>query len=109
MFQVVLDIGCGTGILSLFAAQSGAKQVIGVDQSTMIYNAMEIIRYKTKKTSDVHIFGYVPCRENGYEDKITLIRGKVEEVQLPIDKVYIYLVTVLMAICSLYSGGYYTL
>lgn len=49
MLQVVLDIGCGTGILSLFAAQSGANQVIGVDQSTMIYNAMEIIRYKHKK------------------------------------------------------------
>ena len=43
--QVVLDIGCGTGILSLFAAQSGAKHVIGVDQSNVIYNAMQIVRY----------------------------------------------------------------
>ena len=29
----------------------------------------------------------VPYRENGYEDKIKLIRGKLEEVELPVDKV----------------------
>lgn len=43
--QVVLDVGCGTGILSLFAAQAGARLVIGVDHSFMVYNAMQIVRY----------------------------------------------------------------
>lgn len=42
--QVVLDVGCGTGILSMFAARSGAKKVISVDQSEIIYQAMDIVR-----------------------------------------------------------------
>lgn len=42
--KVVLDVGCGTGILSMFAVKAGARHVIGVDQSEIIYQAMDIAR-----------------------------------------------------------------
>jgi len=45
--KVVLDVGCGTGILSMFAAAAGARLVIGIDQSDIIYQAMDIVRYST--------------------------------------------------------------
>ena len=39
--KVVLDVGCGTGILSMFCAKAGAKAVIAVDNSGIIYKAKE--------------------------------------------------------------------
>ncbi|SGY16263.1 BQ5605_C012g06823 [Microbotryum silenes-dioicae] len=67
--KVVLDVGCGTGILCMFAAQAGAKKVIGVDMSNIIDQAQKIVA------------------ANGFSDTITLIKGKMEEVVLPVDKV----------------------
>ncbi|KAJ2348260.1 Nuclear SAM-dependent mono-and asymmetric methyltransferase [Coemansia erecta] len=67
--KVVLDVGCGTGILSMFAAKAGAKHVIGVDMSNIIDKARLIVE------------------ENGLSDRITLLKGKMEEVELPFDKV----------------------
>jgi type I protein arginine methyltransferase len=40
----ILDLGCGTGILSMFCAQAGASKVLAVDQSEIIYHAMDIVR-----------------------------------------------------------------
>ncbi|CAK3823964.1 arginine N-methyltransferase 1 [Lecanosticta acicola] len=67
--KVVLDVGCGTSILSMFAVKAGAKHVIGVDMSTIIYKAREIVA------------------ANGMSDKITLLQGKMEEVELPFPEV----------------------
>jgi len=67
--KIVLDVGCGTGILSMFAAKAGAKHVIGVDMSTIITKAKEIVEV------------------NGLSDKITLLQGKMEDVVLPFQKV----------------------
>ena len=87
LVKVVLDVGCGTGILSMFCAKAGASkvkslifsrqdalvplQVIGVDMSGIVESAKKIIE------------------ANGLSDKIEIIRGKVEEISLPegIDKV----------------------
>jgi len=67
--KVVLDVGCGTGILSMFAAQAGAKMVIGIDCSEILTQARQIVK------------------DNGLDHIVTLIKGKVEEVTLPVDKV----------------------
>ena len=61
-----MDVGCGTGILSMFAVQAGAKHVYAVDCSSIIEQAQQII--------DI----------NGFSDSITCIRGKVEEIDLPV-------------------------
>lgn len=42
--KVVLDIGCGTGILSIFAAKAGAKHVYAIEFAEIAYYAKEIIK-----------------------------------------------------------------
>lgn len=66
--KVVLDLGCGTSILSMFSSQSGAKQVIAVDQSDIIYQAMDIVR-------------------NNKFDNITFVKGRLENTEIPVNKV----------------------
>ncbi|MCJ1435285.1 hypothetical protein MMC27_004657 [Xylographa pallens] len=49
--KTVLDVGCGSGILSLFCAKAGAKTVYAVDQSDIIYKAIEVVH--DSKLSDI--------------------------------------------------------
>ncbi|KAK1285466.1 putative protein arginine N-methyltransferase 1 [Acorus calamus] len=67
--KVVLDVGAGTGILSLFCAKAGAKHVYAVECSQMAIMAKEIVQ------------------TNGYSDVITVLNGKIEEIELPVDHV----------------------
>eukprot|EP00124_Ichthyophonus_hoferi_P001644 Ihof_evm5s91 gene=Ihof_evmTU5s91 len=67
--KVVLDVGCGTGILSMFAARAGAKKVIAVECSGIADVAQKIVD------------------ANNFSDVITLVKGKLEDITLPVDKV----------------------
>ena len=58
--KIVLDIGCGTGVLSMFCAKAGAKKVIAVDNSDIIIQAREHVEL------------------NGFKDVIECVRGKME-------------------------------
>ncbi|XP_071520008.1 protein arginine N-methyltransferase 6-like isoform X2 [Panulirus ornatus] len=63
--KVVADVGCGTGILSMFCAQAGAKKVYAIDASKIAVHAKQLIE------------------ANGFKDVITVLQGKAEEVELP--------------------------
>ncbi|ONK80688.1 uncharacterized protein A4U43_C01F20630 [Asparagus officinalis] len=67
--KVVLDVGAGTGILSLFCAKAGAKHVYAIECSQMADMAKEIVQV------------------NGFSNVITVLKGKVEEIELPVPHV----------------------
>ncbi|KAH9762827.1 protein arginine N-methyltransferase 1.1 [Citrus sinensis] len=67
--KVVLDVGAGTGILSLFCAKAGAAHVYAVECSQMANMAKQIVE------------------ANGFSNVITVLKGKIEEIELPVTKV----------------------
>lgn len=60
--KTVLDVGCGTGILSFFAARAGATKVHAVDNSDIIARAREI------------------AAVNDLTNTVSFHRGKIEEL-----------------------------
>jgi PRMT5 oligomerisation domain/Ribosomal protein L11 methyltransferase (PrmA) len=63
--SVVLDVGAGLGIHGLLAAKLGAKRVYLVEPQNLITVAKEI------------------AAGNGFADRVTCIKGTIEEVELP--------------------------
>ena len=56
-------MGCGTGILSLFAARAGARRVIGVEKSDFAVLARRVVL------------------DNQLSHVVTIVRGKVYSCQ----------------------------
>lgn len=69
----------------MFAAQAGAKHVYAVDCSSIIEQARAIIKL------------------NNFQDKITLIKGKIEEIELPVTTVDV-LLSEWLGYCLLYES-----
>ncbi len=63
--DVVIDLGCGSGILSYFACQSGAARVYAID-STRMANVTTLL-----------------ARHLGFGDRITVIQKDSKDVELP--------------------------
>jgi len=60
--KLVIDVGCGTGILSMFACRAGAVHVVGIDNSSIIEQTRLIVG------------------DNGFGENVTLIQGRVEDI-----------------------------
>lgn len=82
--KVVLDVGAGTAILSIFCAKAGAKKVYAVEASNIAAQAQKIVKL------------------NGVADRVQVIQGVLEDVILP-EKVDI-IVSEWMGYCLLYES-----
>ena len=60
--KTVLDVGCGSGVLSMFAARAGATKVIGIDCSSIIFSARKNVEL------------------NGLQSVVKLVYGKCEDL-----------------------------
>eukprot|EP00043_Microstomoeca_roanoka_P019105 m.211271 g.211271 ORF g.211271 m.211271 type:complete len:105 (-) comp16942_c0_seq28:1774-2088(-) len=59
----VMDIGCGTGLLSLMAARAEAARVTAIEASDFFKHAEEVVK------------------ANGYDSVISIVHGRAEEVE----------------------------
>ncbi|XP_037646485.1 protein arginine N-methyltransferase 2 [Sebastes umbrosus] len=64
--KVVMDLGCGTGIISLFCAQlAQPSEVYAVEASSMAEYTRQLVK------------------QNGCEEVVTVLQGRAEEIELP--------------------------
>ncbi len=63
--SIVADVGSGTGIMAMFAAQAGAKKVYAIEPTETIDVAKKIAEF------------------NGLSNKIEFIQARMEDVELP--------------------------
>jgi len=63
--KVILDVGAGSGILSMWAAKAGAAKVYAVEYTSMAQHARKLVR------------------RNGLDSIIEVIQSSVEELILP--------------------------
>jgi histone-arginine methyltransferase CARM1 len=63
--KTVLDVGAGSGILSLFAAQAGARKVYAVEGTDSAEFARRLVT------------------ANGFGDRIEIVRARLDELTLP--------------------------
>jgi len=63
--KVVLDVGTGSGILAIWAAQAGASKVYAVEATDIAVHARKLVK------------------ANGVENQVVVIQSKMEDVNLP--------------------------
>ncbi|KAL7061950.1 hypothetical protein AAHC03_01199 [Spirometra sp. Aus1] len=85
--QIILDVGSGTGILSIFAAKAGANHVFAVDAAKKACDLAEKI-----------------IAENGLSSSITVINSQVEDVQPAVLDRVGAIVSEWMGYCLLYEN-----